>query len=55
MTDMWSLELDVSSGKQSLNDVTGKWKKIGIRGIRPTNRTSMSCAVHKKRMIFFGK
>ena len=38
LTDMWSLELDNTKGKQALNDVVGKWNKVGIRGIRPINR-----------------
>ena len=55
LTDMWSLDLDCSKGKQGLDDVTGRWNKVGIRGIRPINRTSMTCAVFKKKkMIFFG-
>jgi hypothetical protein len=53
MTDMWSLHLDDTNNEID-HIIHGKWEKVSIKGIRPINRTSMSCTVHKKRMIFFG-
>ena len=54
LSDMWALEFSKGE-KDGLDDIEAKWVRVPLKGMRPANRTSMSCAVYKQRkMVFFG-